>query len=364
MSEINLNKLSKVTFNGNSVKHLIIDGVTIWEESTEIDLNNAVYFGEIDNSSTDYFNLLSLKELKNSETVLTNNSLTKKDGKVYAVLIPQGLTNDSLPVSSGNKHLSTGSHKLSATTVTLEQMFEIYSGLKELTEKYIKENNKSDSADSLIALYGRSTTYTGSEWDTLGGTLDDSYINYVSEYSYFRNIKFIQLPDGNELDAPHFWAVINMSFKGNGDIGGWAGDLVTFQADIDNDSSIDFPDKSFGYQDWISDADAYSIYANSKSDILAGMKEYYNGNLTEEYRVASFYNGKTIKKRFSDSSNYLKLWALELKKGVSNVNDASQKMQAYLDKFLYTGTTKNNGITYKIYKFDIENGMCVKIVQK
>jgi hypothetical protein len=185
------------------------------------------------------------------------------------------------------------------------------------------------NTDMAMAQYIRSKFYTGA------GSLDSTFTSYLdTKYKDFALQESIVVPNGDTLELPHFWAAVNGLYNGFGDLCGWAGDLVEYGADLQSDSTITFPNSSrFSKSDWIADADAYNIYQLYSSNIVEGMKAYYTKTLSEQYRINSFINEKTIYNRFTSSGNYLYLRLLVNQKGTSMtyVQKAAEKMQEYLD---------------------------------
>lgn len=192
------------------------------------------------------------------------------------------------------------------------------------------------STDFILSQYGRIGRYNDITWSIAGGTIDSGLKAALDErFAFFKNVQEIELPNGDTLDAPHFWAVINTIMNGFGDLGGWAGDLVEFAALLKTSPDETFPTTSSAFDkvDWNSDADAYNIMKIYSNDIIADMKGYFTSGLTEKQRINTFITSDDIKTRFDNSPNktpYLNL--LMQKYGVTDITDAANKMQAYLDE--------------------------------
>lgn len=210
--------------------------------------------------------------------------------------------------------------------------------LQKLAQQYITENDiKNTSADELVAQYGRSKKYNGTTWSLVGGTLPETFKTLADEkYSDFYNKESVELPTGEQLDVPHFWAVINTSMHGFGNAGGWAGDLITYAADVKNGSCTSFPCGSFGMEDWIADSDAYIIYKSYSNDIVNDIQKYYKTKVTESSRKLGFKNDKTILERFNAINGFMEKMAINtLMKNygvdATDIANAAEKMQNYLE---------------------------------
>ena len=195
----------------------------------------------------------------------------------------------------------------------------------------------SDQANPYLALsqYLRMNVYNGTTWDTACGKLDSTIKTRLDEkYSEFAKTLQVQTYKGDLLDVPHFWAVINGLYKGNGDLCGWAGDLVTFAADLKQNSELEFPALSFNEEDWQADADAYNIFNREGTDLIAKMKTYMS-SVNEKLRINEFIKGgENVLNRYNSSSNKFLLSLLAAKSSVSatDISLAASKMQTYIDK--------------------------------
>lgn len=225
-----------------------------------------------------------------------------------------------------------------AENVSLDSLLTVAREIKVIAQQYLDaKGDTHTSADLLVAQYGRSETYNSTQWTTIAGTLPADFKALVStDYAAFPKIHLVDLPNGDQLEAPHFWAAINASFMGNGDLGGWGGDLVQLAQDIHNNAETTFPSPKFSREDWVSDADAYILYNNYPDDILAGMEQYYRPELTEAERVGFFYDGKSIATRFTTSPNYMLMYMLmySYKVTQSDLDQAEALLQDYIDSYL------------------------------
>lgn len=225
-----------------------------------------------------------------------------------------------------------------AQNVSLDSLLTVAREIKVIAQQYLDDKGDTKtSADMLVAQYGRSSQYNSDQWTAIAGNVPADFKALVStDYATFPKINLVDLPNGDQLEAAHFWAAVNASYMGNGDLGGWGGDLVQLAQDIHSNAETTFPSSRFSREDWVSDADAYILYNNYPDDILAGMEQYYRPELTEAERVSSFYDGKSIATRFTTSPNYMLLYMLmySYKVTQTDLNQAIDIFQAYIDSYL------------------------------
>lgn len=202
-------------------------------------------------------------------------------------------------------------------------------------------------------MYGRSQVYCDSNWDTACGSLtSDTYLAFKAladaQYASFPSRRTLTLPNGDNLDVPHFWAVIDGIYSGHGDGCGWAGDLVQFAKDLSTEqyANVNFPAARFGVDDWISDADAYNLHKLYPSCIIENMYNYWR-LITETNRVRTFKTSDSILTRYNNSQDKSKafllgvpmLTGIEIKEfglltnASPYISVAANKMQAYLNNF-------------------------------
>ena len=223
---------------------------------------------------------------------------------------------------------------IDVNNANLADVVNLYSDIRDMAAQYISDNGITANPDLYVCQYGRINRYNDATWQIAGGTLNEGFKTMADQYySKFSQIQKINLPNGDVLDAPHFWAVLNTMMTGFGDLGGWGGDLVEFAANVKADNSLSFPSGNFDREDWVSDADGYNIYTLYPDNILLGLKTYYTSTLTEKYRVITFKTEETIATRFQNSSKYTYLAVLMKQKGVTSTDVAlaAQKMQDYID---------------------------------
>ena len=238
--------------------------------------------------------------------------------------------------------LNTSSNKVTYTfgesVATLDSIILYADKIRSFINSYKSVHSSiTSTTDFILSQYGRIGRYNDAAWAVAGGTIDaDLKTALDNKFSFFKNVQEIELPNGDTLDAPHFWAVVNTIMNNFGDLGGWAGDLVEFAAALKTNPDESFPtslSSGFDRVDWNSDADAYNIMKTYSNDLLSDMRAYFTKTLTESQRINTFITSDDIKTRFNGSPNktpYLDL--LMQKYGVSDITDAATKMQAYLDE--------------------------------
>lgn len=195
--------------------------------------------------------------------------------------------------------------------------------------------------DKNVALYGKSgvPAYNTQTWDTLAGTLSSTIKDRLdAEFSWFPQVSEIELPNGDILDAPHFWASLSMYFVNHGDLGGWAGDLVQFANDLHENPNLDFPGGAFGVLDWRSDLDAHNIYYRISGN--KGLQEVlhdYWSEVTEGSRCRGWLTkGTGVSSRFQSSPDaplIRMLRATYPRVTEDDITLAISKMQEYLNQY-------------------------------
>ena len=219
-----------------------------------------------------------------------------------------------------------------ATKITLNSMLNFAKQIKEIAKKYSETD-----PELLLCQYGRIAKFNDATWDIAGGKINDKFKTEIdSKFPGFKNIQQVILPNGETLDFPHFWAVLNGLKTGFGDLCGWAGDIVEFAVDLGKNSNAQFPSGGFGDEDWRSDADAYNIYKKAPSNLLETMPNYFTDHLTESQRITLFTaDGKTMQQRYSSvgAMQQMTLSTLVNKLGATqtNIQTALTKMQSYLN---------------------------------
>ncbi|MCX3060396.1 glycoside hydrolase domain-containing protein [Streptomyces beihaiensis] len=151
--------------------------------------------------------------------------------------------------------------------------------------------------------YGNRGTANKLGWWYLIGSYDSKFVDYCDSHGMSIKGSFTDPFTGYQLGSEHLMATANAHLltdqPGNkksangGDVGGWAGDLMTFWADWRN-SEQKYADplkfahdklgvpgvaSSFGFNDLIEDADGYLLAraVRGGKNIVDAAKEHYNG---------------------------------------------------------------------------------------
>ena len=204
--------------------------------------------------------------------------------------------------------------------------------LQDLAQSYIDTNGLSLTATELTLQFIRKDRYADTKWTMLLGEVDQNFVTAVgTQVSFDIHEKLYDLSTGKEVDFIHMAAALSAYNKyGNSiplggaymfvstDYAGWGGDLLTFAKEIETYSvsnpSLSFEDllyysisllgtnrtfenneNSFSDEDIFADLDALNIHRgasnnNYASDLYAALTNYYINNSTNynsNNRVAS-----------------------------------------------------------------------------
>lgn len=160
----------------------------------------------------------------------------------------------------------------------------------------------------LVMEYIRHYEYGGKDllnqigWNILIGDFDEGFVTYVENEGMHIMPSFTDPYSGYDIGAEHLMATANsyllnptspgFSLASDGDIGGWAGDLMTFYSDWRNGDeeygstlqlchdrlAVPGVNSTFGFTDLVEDADGFLIaraVANGDS-IVDAVKDLYN----------------------------------------------------------------------------------------
>lgn len=191
--------------------------------------------------------------------------------------------------------------------------------LQELAEEYIEENNITDNtATELCMQYMRKDRYNSELWNTLLGSIDTEFINYLdgkTNVPTFSDEVLIDPNTGKEIDFVHMIAPLNAYLKYGDkvmyvvstDYAGWAGDLITLLEEITvyrTENNIDDKNELQEYtnsllgtnnastcpdSDILADLDAIALYKDSTNKI---QEDLYNALYKYYVSVDSTYNAK------------------------------------------------------------------------
>ncbi|MFF4360303.1 glycoside hydrolase domain-containing protein [Streptomyces sp. NPDC001604] len=152
--------------------------------------------------------------------------------------------------------------------------------------------------------YGNRGTANKLGWWYLIGSYDSGFVDYCDNHGMSIKGSFTDPFTGYQLGSEHMMATANAHLLTNqpdnkksangGDVGGWAGDLMTFWADWRN-SEQQYADplkfahdklgvpgvaSSFGFDDLIEDADGYLLARAvlGGKNIVDAVKDHYNGS--------------------------------------------------------------------------------------
>lgn len=198
--------------------------------------------------------------------------------------------------------------------------------LQDLAQNYIDTNGLSLTATELTLQFMRKDRYNDTKWTMLLGEVDQNFVTAVgTQVSFDTNEVFYDITTGKEIDFIHMAAALSAYNKyGNSiplggaymfvstDYAGWGGDLLTFAKEIET-YSVSNPSLSF------EDLLYYSI------SLLGTNKTDENGNNT-----------------FSDEDILADLDALNIHRGGSNNNYASDLYTALTNYYMNNSTSYNS----------------------
>jgi hypothetical protein len=243
--------------------------------------------------------------------------------------------------------------------------------MRSVAISYKESVSSEQDPDMILIQYYRSINYNDQYWNTLYGTADQGFVDYIENFENnwyddtfdvnrmlfvktLKTIKYVKTKNGSLVDFIHFWAALEALFNTYKDLGGWAGDLVEYAQYIPTDNAQGiFPGKGFEHEDFCADFDAIHVYKyyNSSSSI-ATTKLYgainslctsiYNQNTQRDediQRVNSFidYKGSSnIAQIYSSSESALPLAALKMQRQVTdeNLNMAIGILQTHINNLI------------------------------
>ena len=198
-----------------------------------------------------------------------------------------------------------------------EKFLDDLSTLETYAEVYHNSHKYSTSKELLVLKYIRTanSSYTSSVWTLIAGDAETDFENYVAEQdsingtsaASLKKLGTLALPNGDTIDAVHMFATMNMIARGQGDLGGWAGDicdLLYYKMQYISSSDYTFDEltemasgylgtggSGFDINDIRSDLDALNISKLYKSSYADCIRSYYS-DLTNYQRVESFLTNR------------------------------------------------------------------------
>lgn len=278
------------------------------------------------------------------DIIKVNNTSLPIQNKTVNIIMPQAL--DDAP-SDGSQYVRSDNMWKKLTIDTENINNDTVISISECIERYTLLKNALSKSDLTLCQCIRYNTYKGTSWDTIADTPNSTDITTYNNSKYnFNNIKFILLPNGELLDCPHFFVVLNVGLfnKKYIDLASWAGDLITYAKELENETVTKFPQGTFPLEDYVSDLDAYNI-SNMDGDTLEGkLASYYNGNLYLK-RETIFLGNTNLSTKYQNSAASLMLGMLIINQEFSNstdaINNAIEKIQQYMDMQI-TGISISN----------------------
>ena len=194
--------------------------------------------------------------------------------------------------------------------------------LEDYAKEYISLNNVTTSSSELVFQYIRRNRYNDSYWNTLLGTIDSDFVDFVSSKDGIDindQSTIIDLDTYKDVDFVHLMAVLNCYYKYgdnvsaliSSDYAGYGGDLLTFLEEMtnyrinnsitDRDTLVNYAisligtnrNSTFDSSDMYADLDAINIYKSSDIDlenISEALEKYYilaSSNYNYKNRVSS-----------------------------------------------------------------------------
>ena len=200
-----------------------------------------------------------------------------------------------------------------------QELLEDIKILSDLAIEFKEENSIEESSTELCLQYIRRDKYNGSSWNLFAGTVNEDFVNFVSQSEkgqkisatgYFNEAKIYDSKNNATIDLAHLSAALNAelycvrtnSFVNLKDFCGWSGDISTliyqlleYENNTDYTSEehkaqllsytesllgTDESTSTFGIEDLLSDIDAVIIYnenyiESDEMDFYTVIKNYY-----------------------------------------------------------------------------------------
>ncbi len=278
--------------------------------------------------------------------------------------------------------------------------------LENYAKEYISLNNVNISSSELVFQYIRRNRYNDNYWNTLLGTIDSNFVDYVSSkggVDINDQSTIIDLDTYKDVDFIHLMAVLNCYYKYgdnvstliSSDYAGYGGDLLTFLEEItnyrinnsitDKDALVNYAisllgtnkNSTFTSSDMYADLDAINIYRSSDIDlekISESLEKYYilaSSNYNYKNRVSSARtyigdNESSIKEKAKNMMQNTMIQSMLVPSLSSKVTTLDYEVvsQAFADYMLekpYLVATSNSGsmtvgdraITVQLYESNL-----------
>ena len=184
-----------------------------------------------------------------------------------------------------------------APNYTVEEELAIIQELQGYANSYKTENGVDTDATELVFQYLRAGRYSTNGWNSILGTIDEGFIDYVDGKGFDFGSGSMMVEGDKSIDFVHMMVVLNAYYlRGDtvtllnnsvsSDYTGWAGDLITYLEDIysysvsngvtdafqlqeySNNLIGSYDASSFDSADMLADIDALIIYKKFKKDDL------------------------------------------------------------------------------------------------
>ncbi|WP_394940075.1 glycoside hydrolase domain-containing protein [Psychromicrobium sp. YIM B11713] len=211
-----------------------------------------------------------------------------------------------------------GQSSVNSTASPADEFISYIKKLYACAQEYGKGN-----PNQLVMEYLRSREYNDLRWIALIGSVDDGFVDFANKKGFSIMAEFQDPYTGYQIGVEHLMATANGHFlipspvdtnlMAEGDIAGWAGDLLTFYGDWRNESAsyssgytycmekLGKPGiaSSFDFDDLACDADGYLLAQRLRNgvDIVTAVQDYYGGTgglkRFSDYYQQRFINAET-----------------------------------------------------------------------
>ena len=182
------------------------------------------------------------------------------------------------------------------------------------TLETLSYNFNSNDYQNRVFVYIRSEKYNTTSWNTIGGSIEQEFNDYIetnqseTDISSLKTFDKFTIPNTEEkVDFVHMFATMNAINKNPtntnaGDLAGWAGDLCQLALEVKNtnqpnkisenvNSKFNNFDSGFNKYDLVADLDAVNImkiYNDMQTKSISKAIENYYKNITVKSRKTNF----------------------------------------------------------------------------